>query len=137
MHVKQLSRWCMVPLDSLFSLDVAAASLQRPAPIEPQRTEADGTTPLHWAGALNATRVLLEAGASVNDILTDGTSALVLAVASTHHELAVFLLDHGADPNVAAQGWTAWHQIAWTRRPNVGLNNPGPVQRSLLTAEGL
>ena len=42
---------------------------------------------------------LLEAGADVNDTLSDGKSALVVAAANAHWELADFLLDHGADPN--------------------------------------
>jgi hypothetical protein len=41
--------------------------------------------------------------------------------------LAAFLLDRGADPNAAAQGWTAVHQVAWSRRPNRGFNLPGAV----------
>ncbi len=74
------------------------------------------------AGAIDAAEALLEGGASVNDTLADGTSALVLAVMSARYEMAAFLLDRGADPNAAAQGWTALHQIVWTRRPNRGFN---------------
>jgi ankyrin repeat protein len=37
------------------------------------------------------------------------------------------LLDRGADPNADAQGWSALHQIAWSRRWNAGFNLPGPV----------
>ena len=57
----------------------------------------------------------------------DGMSALVLALYNAHYELAAFLLDRGADPNAAAQGWTALHQVAWSRRPNRGFNLPGAV----------
>ena len=32
---------------------------------------------------------------------------------------------HGIDPNAAGQGWTALHQIVWSRRPQRGQNNPG------------
>ena len=78
-------------------------------------------------GHIDAARVLLEAGADVNETLPDGTSALALAVMNAHYELAALLLDQGADPNADAQGWTALHQIAWTRRPNYGYNLPGPV----------
>ena len=70
---------------------------------------------------------MLAAGADVNDTLTDGMSALVLAVISARFDMAAFLLDKGADPNAAQQGWTALHQMAWTRRPNRGLNTVGPV----------
>ena len=37
------------------------------------------------------------------------------------------LLGAGADPNAADQGWTALHQVVWTRRPNLGRNPPFPV----------
>ena len=55
-----------------------------------------------------------------------GPSALVLAVANAHYELAAALLDAGADPNAAAQGWTALHELTWVRKPGTGTNNPGP-----------
>ena len=78
-------------------------------------------------GHIEAAHTLLDAGADVNETLPDGTSALTLAVTNAHYELASFLLDYGADPNADEQGWTALHQIAWTRRPNYGYNLPGPV----------
>jgi ankyrin repeat protein len=79
-------------------------------------------------GAIAATRALLDADADVNATLLDGTSALVLAVTNAHYELAAVLLEHGADATSAAQGWTALHQIAWSRRWNMGFNLPGPEQ---------
>ena len=87
-------------------------------------------TPLLFAvrgGHLDATRALLDAGADVNERLADGMSALVLAVYNAHYELAAALLERGADPNAAAQGWTALHQVAWSRRPNRGFNMPAAV----------
>ena len=50
----------------------------------------------------------------------------MLAVGNVHYELAAFLLDKGADPNSAPQGFTALHQISWLRRPGTGDNNPAP-----------
>jgi ankyrin repeat protein/mono/diheme cytochrome c family protein len=79
------------------------------------------------AGHIAAARALVDAGADVNQALTDGTSALVLAVINAHYELAAALLDMGANPNADKQGWTALHQIAWSRRHNAGFNLPGPV----------
>jgi ankyrin repeat protein len=78
-------------------------------------------------GQLEASRALLDAGADVDQRLPDGMSALVLALYNAHYELAAFLLDRGADPNAAAQGWTALHQVVWSRRPNRGFNMPGAV----------
>ncbi len=79
------------------------------------------------AGHVDAARALIDAGVDVNQPLTDGTSALVLAVMNAHYELAGALLDKGANPNADKQGWTALHQIAWSRRHNAGFNLPGPV----------
>jgi ankyrin repeat protein len=87
-------------------------------------------TPLMFAvrgGHVETTRALLDAGADVNTTIPDGTSALVVAVINAHYQLAGLLLDKGADPNADGQGWTALHQIAWSRRHNAGFNLPGPV----------
>ena len=45
-----------------------------------------------------------------------GLSALHLAVASRHYELAAFLLDRGADPNASGPGWTPLHHLTWVRK---------------------
>jgi ankyrin repeat protein len=70
-----------------------------------------------------------------------GTSSLVLAVTNAHFELASLLLEYGADPNADGQGWTALHQIAWTRKPPIqhGLPPAVPTGRidSLQLAEKL
>jgi ankyrin repeat protein len=87
-----------------------------------------GWTPLLFAarqGQVDTITALLKAGANVNDTLPDGTSALVAAVQGLNYAAAHALLQHGIDPNAAGQGWTALHQIAWSRRPQRGQNNPG------------
>ena len=113
--------------------DIAARSQVSPGVAELGNRGFTAFTFAARAGAIDAAEVLLEAGASVNETLADGTSALVLAVMSARYEMAAFLLDHGADPNAAAQGWTALHQIVWTRRPNRGFNTvfqaPNPHER--------
>jgi len=103
-------------------------------------TKQSGFMALHFAvraGALDAIKVLLKAGATLQDTTADGSGVLVMAIASTHFDLADWLLDQGADPNAAAQGWTALHQIAYTRRPNTGVNNPGLVSRDKLDSLSL
>jgi len=77
-------------------------------------------------GNIDSARALLEAGANVNDLLSDGESALVVATANAHWQMADFLLDKGADPNLAGAGWNALHQTVHSRRPNLGYT-PGPV----------
>ena len=89
-----------------------------------------GFTALTFAargGHLDALRVLLEAGADVNDSLSDGQSALVVAVANANWALADYMLDRGADPNLAGAGWNALHQLVRTRRMNTGFGFPGPI----------
>ena len=98
-------------------------------------TKQSGFTALHFAvraGATDAVKVLLKRGATVHDTTADGTGVLVMAIASTHFTLADWLLEQGADPNAVAGGWTPLHQIAYTRRPNTGVNNPGLVPREPL-----
>src|SRR5207237_3873757 len=76
-------------------------------------------TPLLFAvrrGHMDAVKALLDLGANVNDTLTDKTSALVVATANAHWELAAYLLERGADPNADGQGWAPLHQLARTRR---------------------
>ena len=88
-----------------------------------------GFTPLLFAargGHLEAARVLLDAGANVNDAVSDGQSALVIAAANANWQMAAYLLDRGADPNHAAAGWNALHQTVRTRRMNIGFGTPGP-----------
>ena len=95
-----------------------------------QRSASGSFSPYLFAvrgGHVDTSRLLIARGADVNDAMPDGTSALVLAVINAHYELASVLLDEGADPDAAAQGWTALHQIAWSRRHNAGFNLPGPV----------
>jgi ankyrin repeat protein len=74
--------------------------------------EQGGSTALLFAarnGALDAARILVAARANVNDAASDGTSALVGAAHSGHGALATFLLEHGANPNLAGSGYTALH----------------------------
>ena len=85
-------------------------------------------------GHIDAARALLDAGANVNETLADGMSALTLAVMNAHYELGAMLVERGADPNASAQGWTALHQVSWTRRPNYGYNLPGAVPTGSMDA---
>ena len=80
------------------------------------------------AGALDSMRALLEAGADPDATLSDGTSLLLLATINAHFEAAGVLLDFDANANADAQGWTALHQIVWSRRWNTGFNLPGPAR---------
>ena len=100
----------------------AVPSSAGPAPRAGARASNSDFTPFLFAvrgGHIDVVKVLLEAGADPNETLGDGTSALVLATTNARYELGALLLDKGANPNADAQGWTALHQVAWTRRPNI------------------
>jgi ankyrin repeat protein len=94
-------------------------------------------------GDLESAKLLVAAGANVNDQDAWGVTPAVLAAHSGYGELARFLLDHGADPNVAGAGFTALH-LAIMRRdeatvralldrgadPNAPLKTWTPTRRS-------
>jgi uncharacterized protein len=66
-------------------------------------------------GDLNSAKILVEAGANINDADAEGISALVLAAHSGFAELVEFLLDKGADANSSAAGFTALHEAIMRR----------------------
>lgn len=71
-----------------------------------------GYTPLLFAvqqGTLETVKLLLAAGADVNDTAPEGTSALVVAAHSGHGAVSTLLLERGADPNADGGGYTALH----------------------------
>jgi ankyrin repeat protein len=96
-----------------------------------------GWTPLLFAarqGRVDSIKTLISGGANVNETLPDGTSALVTAIQGLNYEAASVLLEHAIDPNAAGQGWTALHQLVWSRRPQRGQNNPGQKPQGHLSS---
>jgi ankyrin repeat protein len=95
-----------------------------------------GFQAFHFAvreGHLDTVRAFLAAGADVNAMMQrparagrgrpggargPGTSPLLLAVQNGHFELAIALVDAGADPNDVRTGFTPLHTIAMVRRPD-------------------
>jgi ankyrin repeat protein len=98
-----------------------------------------GFTPLLFAvqqGHLEAARVLLEAGAGVNDAAADGSSALLLAIDSapvvsdrvtraalaahaSQEAMARFLIERNADVNLHGAGRTALHSAIQRKMPEI------------------
>jgi ankyrin repeat protein len=74
--------------------------------------EMGGTTALLFAaqsGDLESTKLLLKAGARMDETAADGNTPLVVAVHSGHPSVAAWLLEAGADPNASGAGYTALH----------------------------
>ena len=66
-----------------------------------------GLTPLVYAarqGDIESTKILLDAGVDVNQQSAYGWSALLTATNNRHYRLALYLIDRGADVNLANNG---------------------------------
>jgi uncharacterized protein len=98
-----------------------------------------GFTPLLFAareGRPGVVRALLKAGADVNEAMqprrvsgkgpAKGTAALLLAVENGHFELALDLIEAGADPNDQRSGFTPLHMMTWVRKPQRGEDEGAP-----------
>jgi uncharacterized protein len=76
----------------------------------PQVKDGGGLTPLVFAAredCRECARLLIEAGADVNQVTKYGWSPLLTATQNKHYQLAAYLLDHGANPNLPNNGgWT-------------------------------
>jgi uncharacterized protein len=72
--------------------------------------DGGGLTPLVYAAranSLDSVKVLLAAGADVNQTTGYGWSPLLVATQNRYYRLGAYLLDHGADVNLANKGgWT-------------------------------
>ena len=95
------------------------------------------------SGDAESARLLIAAGADVNDALPDGASALVVAAHSGNGAVAALLLDKGANPNAADIGYTALHAavlrsdldlvkslLAHKANPNAEITKGTPVRRN-------
>jgi uncharacterized protein len=114
------------------------------------RSLSSGFTPFFFAvreGRAAVVERLLQEGVDVNGAIdtkktggrfaAPGTSPLMLAVENGHFELAVSLLDAGADPNDQRNGLSVLHAIIWVRKPDRGddiESAPPPIGSGKLTS---
>jgi ankyrin repeat protein len=133
--------------------EVVKALIQAHADL--QARSKQGFTPMHFAARVNdreTIELLLAAGVNI-DILTQpdesayaqekipvpvgtpravttpGYTPLLVATLRGHVDLALFLLDHGADPNISAAGMTPlhWASTSWegfASNPVYGFEDP-------------
>ena len=76
----------------------------------PEPTDGGELTALVYAARSNdleTVKVLLEAGADINQVTGYGWSPLLVATQNRYYKLAAYLVDRGADPNLPNKGgWT-------------------------------
>ncbi len=70
-------------------------------------------------GDLASAKLLVAAGANVDDADAWGVSATTLAAHSDFGDVVEFLLEKGANPNAAASGFTALHEAIMHRNEKV------------------
>ena len=105
-------------------------------------------------GHIDVVATLLDAGMDVNALLErvkdgpdetvnnasfrpvdDGMSPLLLAVRNGHFELAIALVNAGADPNDAQTGFAPLHTMSWVRKPDASdRGDPSPIGSGKLTS---
>ncbi|HEY8519303.1 MAG TPA: ankyrin repeat domain-containing protein [Gammaproteobacteria bacterium] len=95
-----------------------------PAPAGREQEMWGGLTPLVFAareGDIESARLLLDAGADVNQQTTGGWTPLLAAVQNRYYRLAAFLLERGADPNIQNQGgWSPLYLATDNRNIEAG-----------------
>jgi uncharacterized protein len=88
-----------------------------------------GLTSLAFAareGDLDSAKVLLDAGADVNQTTDYGWTPLLVATNNRNYKLGLYLMDHGANPNLANKGgWTPLY-LATDNRNIEGGDYPVP-----------
>ena len=92
-------------------------------PENQQSVPHGGNTALTFAarvGDLSSARMLVNAGADIDDADARGASVMVLAAHSGFVDLVEFVLDEGADPNAAEAGFSALHLAIMRRDENLG-----------------
>jgi len=102
---------------------VNAAAAVRPGRGQPVK-DGGALTPLVYAvrsNDLDSVKVLLAAGADVNQVTAYGWSPLLVATQNRYYRLGTYLMDHGADVNLANKGgWTPLYLATDNRNIEAG-----------------
>jgi ankyrin repeat protein len=92
---------------------------------------------------LESAKMLVAAGADINETTPEGSTALMIALQNDASEVAAYLIDKGADPNKSTTGYTALHLAVAERRPELvqallkhGANPNVPLTKGSPTIEG-
>lgn len=89
-----------------------------------------GMTALNFAareGSMELAQILLDAGAEVHRPAANGSSPLVVATINNHIQLAIFLLERGADPNQADLFWKRTPLFAAVEVRNMDFTRESPL----------
>jgi len=96
----------------------------------PESKDGGGLTALTYAARANdleSVKVLLAAGADIDQVTAYGWSPLLVATQNRYYRLGAFLLEHGANPNLANKGgWTPLYLATDNRNIE---NGDYPVRR--------
>lgn len=90
----------------------AQAAANQNAGSAPKKMRRGGLTALHFAVRENdpeSVKVLIEAGADINEVSEFGWSPLLTATQNRFYQLGKYLLEHGANPNIANEG--GWNPL--------------------------
>lgn len=96
--------------DGAEAIATGTGQLTRQSQRGESRLDGGGLTPLVFAarqGDIESVKVLVEAGADVNQVTQYGWTPLLTATQNKYYKVGAYLLEHGANPNIANKGgWT-------------------------------
>ena len=107
-----------------FVLAASGGGRRGRAPREPDGGELTALVYAARSGSIDSARVLLEAGADVNQTTRYGWSPLLAATQNRNYQFAKFLIEHGADVNLANKGGWSPLYIATDNRNLEGGDYP-------------
>src|SRR6185369_7871228 len=100
-----------------------------------------GMTALMYAarqGQINGVTALADAGANLNVVDPEGSTAMIIAIINAHYDVAARLVEKGADPNIGdAAGMAALYATVDMKHFSGYVNRPSPRASGRLSAADL